>query len=63
MDMFADSLTITCWVCRVDVTGGKVGVWKGSDFKGFIAFEERFSNVSNSVKCRKIKALGTYRMA
>lgn len=59
--MFADSLTITCGDCGVDVTGGKVGVWKGFDFKGFVAFEGQFLNVNNSFKCRKIKVLGTYR--
>lgn len=25
IDIFPNSLTITCGVCRVDVTGGKVG--------------------------------------
>ena len=50
-------------MCRVDVTGGKIGVWKGLDFKGFVGFAEQFFNVNNPVKCRKIKALGTYQMA
>ena len=53
--MFANSLTITCGVCRVDVKGGKVGVQKGSDFKGFVAFWcdlTAVSIMSNSFKLR-----------
>lgn len=62
MDMFSNSLTIICRVFCVDVTGRKVGMKKGSDFKGFVAFVGRFSNVNNHVKRRKIKDLGTYQM-
>ena len=49
-------------MCRVDVTGRKVGVWKGFDFKEFVAFEGQFLNVNNPIKCCKIKPLGTYQM-
>ena len=50
----------TCRVCRVDVTGGEVGLCKPLDFKVFVEYKALFDDVNNPVKCCKIKASGTY---